>query len=437
MAFSLKGIHVPHRKNTADMSAVRMPAPKAVTLLTAMHIGKPAKPIVKAGDQVFVGTLVAEQDGFISSPIYSSVSGTVKSVADAMLSNGKTAPAITIESDGEMTPDANLAVPQVNSKEDFIDAVKKSGMVGLGGAGFPTYVKFATDKKIDTLVINGAECEPYITSDSITMVDNADDILLAIETADKYFDFDKIVIGIEKNKPAAIKAMSELAKKNNKIQVKVLPSIYPQGGEKVLVYHTVGRVIAVGQLPADVGCIVCNSSTMANIGKYLQTGMPLVEKVVTVDGGAVKEPKNVIVAIGTPIVEVFDFCGGFNADPEKVIYGGPMMGVAVPDLTVPVLKQTNALVAFNKKETKTAKTTACIKCGKCTNHCPFGINPAAIAKAYKDKDAEMLEKLGADICMLCGCCAFICPAKRPLVETNSLAKQMLMAERAKKKEGNA
>ena len=437
MAFSLKGIHVPHRKNTADMSAVRMPAPKTVTLLTAMHIGKPAKPVVKAGDQVFVGTLVAEQDGMISSPIYSTVSGTVKSVADTMLSNGKTAPAITIESDGEMTPDANLAVPQVNSKEDFIEAVKKSGIVGLGGAGFPTYVKFATDKKIDTLVINGAECEPYITSDSITMVDKADDILLAIETADKYFNFDKIVIGIEKNKPAAIKAMNELATRNNKIQVKVLPSIYPQGGEKVLVYHTVGRVIAVGQLPADVGCIVCNSSTMANIGKYLQTGMPLVEKVVTVDGGAVKEPKNVIVAIGTPIGEVFDFCGGFNSDPEKVIYGGPMMGVAVPDLTVPVLKQTNALVAFNKKETKTAKTTACIKCGKCTNHCPFGINPAAIAKAYKDKDAEMLEKLGADICMLCGCCAFICPAKRPLVETNSLAKQMLMAERAKKKEGNA
>ena len=437
MAFSLKGIHVPHRKNTADMSAVRMPAPKAVTLLTAMHIGKPAKPIVKAGDQVFVGTLVAEQDGFISSPVYSSVSGTVKSVADALLSNGKTAPAITIESDGEMTPDANLAVPQVNSKEDFIDAVKNSGIVGLGGAGFPTYVKFATDKKIDTLVINGAECEPYITSDSITMLYNSSDILLAIETADKYFDFDKIVIGIEKNKPAAIKAMSELAKKNNKIQVKVLPSIYPQGGEKVLVYHTVGRVIAVGQLPADVGCIVCNSSTMANIGKYLQTGMPLVEKIVTVDGGAVKEPKNVIVPVGTQIAEVFDFCGGFKTKPEKVIYGGPMMGVAVPDLTVPVLKQTNALVALAKKETKTAKTTACIKCGKCTNHCPFGINPAAIAKAYKDKDAEMLEKLNTDVCMLCGCCAFICPAKRPLVETNNLAKQMLMAERAKKKEGNA
>ncbi len=437
MAFSLKGIHVPHRKNTADMSAIRMPAPKTVTLLTAMHIGKPAKPVVKAGDQVFVGTLVAEQDGFISSSVYSSVSGTVKSVADALLSNGKTAPAITIESDGEMTPDESIAVPQINSKEDFIEAVKKSGIVGLGGAGFPVYVKFATDKKVDTLVINGAECEPYITSDSVTMVDNADDILLAIETADKYFNFDKIVIGIEKNKASSIAKMKELSAKNSKIQVKVLPAIYPQGGEKVLVYHTTGRTIKVGELPADSGCIVCNSSTMANIGKYLQTGMPLVEKVVTVDGGAVKEPKNVIVAIGTLIGEVFDFCGGFKADPEKVIYGGPMMGVAVPDLTVPVLKQTNALLAFNKKEIKTAKTTACIKCGKCTNSCPFGINPAAIAKAYNNKDAEMLEKLGADICMLCGCCAFICPAKRPLVETNSLAKNMLMAERAKKKEGNA
>ena len=437
MAFSLRGIHVPHRKNTANMPAVKTLAPKTVTLLTAMHIGKPAKPIVKAGDQVFVGTMVAEQDGFISSSVYSSVSGTVKSVADVTLSNGKTAPAITIESDGEMTPDPNLAVPQVNSKEDFIEAVKKSGIVGLGGAGFPTYVKFATDKKVDTLVINGAECEPYITSDSVTMIYNAKEILLAIETADKYFNFDKIIIGIEKNKGPAIRMMKDHAEKNSKIQVKVLPSIYPQGGEKVLVYHTTGRVISAGQLPADVGCIVCNSSTMANIGKYLQTGMPLVEKLVTVDGGAVNIPQNVVAPIGTPIGDVFEACGGFKVEPEKVIYGGPMMGVAVPDLTVPVLKQTNALLAFNKRETKTAKTTACIKCGKCTNHCPFGINPAAIAKAYKNNDAEMLEKLGADICMLCGCCAFICPAKRPLVETNSLAKNMLMAERAKKKEGNA
>ena len=439
MAFSLKGIRVPHRKNTADMTAVRMPVPEKVVLLTAMHIGNPAKPVVKVGDKVSVGTLVAEQDGTISSPVYSSVSGTVKSIADTVLSDGKLAPAITIESDGEMTPDENITAPQVNSKEDFIEAVKKSGIVGLGGAGFPTYVKFATEKKIDTLVINGAECEPYITSDSITitMVERAEEILLAIETADKYFNFENIIIGIEQNKPSAIVKMQEIAAKNSKIQVKVLKSMYPQGSEKVLIYNAMGRVISKGQFPIDVGCIVCNSSTMATIGKYLKTGMPLVEKVITVDGGAVKEPKNIVAPIGTPIGDVFEFCGGFKSEPEKVIYGGPMMGITVPDLSVPVLKQTNALVALDKKEAAPEKTTACIRCGKCTNQCPLGLNPASIAKAYANKDVEMLEKLGADICMLCGCCSYICPAKRPLIETNTLAKNMLLDEQAKKEEGNA
>ena len=436
MAFSIKGIHIPHRKNTAGMSAVRMPVPSMVTLLTAMHIGKPAKPIVKVGDRVSVGTLIAEQDGFVSSSVYSSISGTVKNISDYTLSNGRKAPAITIESDGLMTVDSSIAPPQVNSKEEFIEAIKKSGIVGLGGAGFPTYVKFATDKKIDTLVINGAECEPYITSDSITMEEKADDILFAIETADKYFNFDQIVIGIERNKRSAIAKMKEVTAKNSKIKVVVLESTYPQGGEKVLVYRTVGRTIKVGQLPADVGCIVSNTSTMANIANYIKTGMPLVEKTITVDGGSVKEPKNVIVPIGTPIGDVFEFCGGFTSEPEKVLYGGPMMGIAVPDLSVPVLKQTNAILALDKKETKTEKTTACIKCGKCTNSCPFGINPAAIAKAYNNKDVELIEKLGADTCMLCGCCAYVCPAKRPLVGTNNLAKAMLMADRAKKKEGN-
>lgn len=436
MAFSIKGIHVPHRKNTAGMSAVRMPAPSMVTLLTAMHIGKPAKPIVKVGDQVSVGTLIAEQDGFVSAPIYSSVSGTVKNIANFTSSNGKAVPAITIESDGMMTVDPSIVPPQVNSKEEFIEAIRKSGIVGLGGAGFPTHVKFATDKKIDTLVINGAECEPYITSDSITMAENADDILFAIETADKYFNFDRVIIGIEGNKKAAIAKMKEVTAKNSKIKVVVLESTYPQGGEKVLVYRTTGRTIKVGQLPADVGCIVSNTSTMANLAKFIKTGMPLVEKIITVDGGAVKEPKNVIVAIGTPLGDVFDFCGGFTSEPQKVLYGGPMMGVAVPDLSVPVLKQTNAILALDKKETKTAKTTACIKCGKCANSCPFGINPAAIARAYNNKDVELVEKLGADTCMLCGCCAYVCPAKRPLVSTNNLAKAMLAEDRAKKKEGN-
>ena len=437
MAFSIKGIHVPHRKNTAGMSAVKMPTPSLVTLLTTMHIGKPAKPIVKVGDSVSVGTKVAEQDGMISSPVYSSVSGTVKNITEVVVSNGRKVPAIVIESDGEMTVDAAVVPPQVNSKEEFIEAVKMSGVVGLGGAGFPTYVKFATDKKIDTLIINGAECEPYITSDSVTMTERADDILYAVELADKYFNFEKIIIGIEENKKASIAKMKEVTAGNKKIQVKVLTSVYPQGGEKVLVYHTVGRVVAAGQLPADVGCIVCNTSTLANIAKFLKTGMPLVEKIITVDGGAVKEPKNVVVPIGTSVGDVFDFCGGFVSDPVKVLYGGPMMGIALPDLSAPILKQTNAILALNEKETKTAKTTACIRCGKCTNSCPFGLNPAAIAKAYNNNDVELVAKLGADICMLCGCCSYVCPAKRPLSGTNNLAKAMLAAERAKKREGNA
>lgn len=435
MAFSLRGIHAPHRKNTANMSAVRMTDVKTVTLPTVMHIGKPAIPVVKVGDHVDVGTLIAEQNGMISSSVYSSVSGTVKKIADVVLSNGSAVPAITIESDGAMTPDSSITPPEVNSKEDLIEAVKKSGIVGLGGAGFPTYVKFATDKAVDTLVINGAECEPYITSDSLTMVQNADDIALAIETVDKYFNFSKIIIGIEKNKPEAIAKMNELASKNSKINVAVLPAIYPQGGEKVLVYHTTGKQIKLGQLPADVGCIVCNSTTMANIGAYIKTGMPLVERTVTVDGGAVNGPKNVIAPIGTALAEVFEFCGGFKCDPDKVVYGGPMMGVAVPDLTVTVLKQTNAVLAFDKKETKKPKTTACIRCGTCINNCPFGINVPAIAKGYKNGDMAMVEKAGVETCMECGCCSYGCPANRPLVQTNKLAKVAL--KEYKEKEANA
>ncbi len=431
MAFSLRGIKVPHRKNTAGMSAVKMPAPKTVTISMDMHIGKPAIPVVKVGDHVNVGTLIGEQNGFIGSPAYSSVSGTVKKIEDMLLSNGNKAPAIVIESDGEMTPDPSVQPPVINSKDDFINAVKASGIVGLGGAGFPTYVKFATENKVDTLIINGAECEPYITSDSIIMAERADDILRAINIADKYLNFDKIIIGIEKNKPQAIASMQKMAESNSKIQVKVLPAIYPQGGEKVLIYHTTGRVVRAGMLPSDVGCIVINSTTMANVGLYFKTGMPLVDRTVTVDGGAVKEPKNLLIPVGTLISDVFDFCGGFKCNPAKVLYGGPMMGIAVPDLNQPILKQTNAILALDAKEIKTPKTTACIHCGACINHCPFGINVPAISKGYQNADVSMMLKAGAEACMECGCCSFVCPANRPLVQTNKLAKMYLKEQKEK------
>ncbi|MBR2339057.1 MAG: electron transport complex subunit RsxC [Clostridia bacterium] len=433
MAFRLKGAHVPHRKRTATLSAVRMSVPETVTLPMVMHIGAPATPVVKAGDAVYVGTLIAQQNGVVSSPVHASVSGTVSAVGEILLSTGKTAPAVTITSDGQMTADPAITPPTVTDRDSLIAALKKSGIVGLGGAGFPTYVKLGADKPLDIeeLVINGAECEPYITSDSVTMVDRAEDIAFAIDTLTAHLNIGKVIIGIEKNKPQAIAAMKQLAKKNDKIQVCVLPSLYPQGGEKVLVYHTTGKVIPAGKLPIDVGCVVCNSTTMATIGQFLKTGMPLVEKCITVDGSAVKEPKNVIAPIGTSLKDVFEFCGGFTAEPEKVLYGGPMMGISVPDLDAPVLKNTNAVLALNAKDAKAPKTTACIKCGSCANHCPMGINPVTIAKALRHEDWETLEEAGTMLCMECGCCAFVCPAKRPIVQNNKLAKAALRAANAK------
>ena len=430
MAFYLKGARIPHYKNTSGMSAVKLPDVKKVVIPTAMHIGAPAKPIVKKGDTVKVGTLIAEQNGFVSSPVYASISGTVTAVEDILLSNGKTAPAITIESDGKMEKDENITPPTVRKKQDLLDALKQSGIVGLGGAGFPTYVKFATDKKIEYLVVNGAECEPFITSDSVTMVDSAKDILKAIDVLTKRFKIDKVIIGIEKNKPEAIIKMREIAEKNDKISVKVLPSLYPQGGEKVLVYHTTGRVIPMGKLPIDVGCVVINSTTLATIGKYIKTGMPLVEKCITVDGGAVEKPQNVIAPIGTPVSELLNFCG-MKSEPKKILYGGPMMGIAVPDIDAPVLKNTNAILALNEQQAEEPKTTACIKCGSCAHHCPFGIDPTRIAEAKKQQDIELLKKVGTELCMECGCCSFVCPAKRPIVQNNRLAKVMLREAAAK------
>lgn len=431
MAFRLHGVKVPHRKHTEGMSAVRMSLPKTVIIPTSMHIGAPAKPVVKVGDSVKIGTLIAEASGFVSAPIYSGVSGTVKGIEEFLLSNGKTAPAIKIDSDGLMEIDESVKPPVVDSKESLLNAIKESGIVGLGGAGFPTFVKLNTEKTIEELVINGAECEPYITSDSVTMVDCKDDIAFAIENFLKYLNIGKVVIGIENNKPRAIDAMKDLAKNFSNVTVKVLPPVYPQGGEKVLVYHTTGKVIPMGGLPIDVGCVVCNSTTMATIGKYLKTGMPLVEKCVTVDGEAVAKPQNVIVPIGTSLSDVFEFCGGFKTQPAKVLYGGPMMGIAVPDITAPILKNTNAILALSEKEAKLPETTACIKCGSCANHCPFGIDAAAIGKAYRNDDMEKLEAVGTTLCMECGCCSFVCPANRPLVQTNKLAKSALRDYKAK------
>ncbi len=434
MAFYLPGVHTPHRKNTAKQPVVRIDTPKSVTIPMAMHIGKPAVPTVKVGDLVKIGTKIGEADGRISSCIYSSISGKVSKLSECLTSAGSVMQTVVIESDGEMAVDEAVCPPALNSRDDLINAVRDSGIVGLGGAGFPTYVKLdVPPEKVDYLIINGAECEPYITSDTVTMLTRSDDMAYALRQFAAYLGIKNVIIGIENNKKEAIAVMQDMAKEIGEcsVSVKSLPALYPQGGEKVLIYHTTGRKIPAGKLPIDAGCIVMNCTTLAAIGEFLRTGMPLVEKCVTVDGGSVTNPQNVIAPIGTLIEDLFAFCGGLREQPAKILYGGPMMGITVPDTSYPIMKNTNAVLALTKKEAKLPRPTACIKCGTCTNTCPFGLAPASFALAYERKDTEALKELCIDTCMECGCCSFVCPANRPLVQMNRLSKQLLREERQK------
>lgn len=430
----LHGIKVPHKKNTANRVPVRLSVPETVRIPMSMHIGKPAKVAVKRGDTVKVGQLIGEADGFISAPVHSSVSGTVAKIEEMTLSNGAKGQCVVIDTDGEQAVFEGVKPPEVHDLDSFTEAVRQSGAVGLGGAGFPTFVKLSVKdlSKLDAVVINAAECEPYITSDTRTMLDKSDDIMSGIEAVKKYLQPNRFIIGIEKNKPGAIKKMQELASQSEGVEVKVLPSSYPQGGEKVLVFNTIGKIIPKGGLPLDVGVIVINVTTLAFIGNYLKTGMPLVNKCVTVDGSAVKEPKNVIAPIGMSIADVLEQSGGTKSEVAKALYGGPMMGLAVPSLDSPILKNTNAITAMDIKEATPPKTTPCIRCGACLNHCPLRLDPREIARAYKLGSVEDLQTLHVDLCMECGCCSYICPAHRPLVQTNKLAKALLRVNQAKK-----
>ena len=427
---------------TDEMKVVRMPIPKEVILQMNMHIGAFAKPIVNVGDHVLVGQKIAEAGGYISAPVHSSVSGVVKKIENVLESDGTYVPAIFIETDGLQEISKDVKKVEVNSYESFVEAVKNSGIVGLGGAGFPTYVKFSIKdlSMVDTVIINGAECEPYITSDTRTMIDNLSDLEEGIKLIEKYLKVKHIIFGIENNKKAAIQSLNKLAGQDEKVEIKVLPALYPQGGEKVLIYNTTKRVVPEGKLPLDVGVVIINVTTLAWIARYIQTGMPLVEKVVTVDGSCVKKPQNVIVPIGTKIKDVFAFCEGFKEPPFKVMYGGPMMGIALPSLDLPITKRTNAILALNEKEARLPEASNCIRCGRCINHCPLHLDPPAFAKALELNNPEELVKLKINLCMECGVCSYVCPAKRPLVQNNRLAKAELkkylnvLASKKKKEE---
>lgn len=432
------GIHTAHNKITKDMPVVRITPPDKVVLPMSQHIGAPCTPTVKVGDHVDVGQVIGDSDKFVSAPIHASVSGTVTAVSEVKVASGKLVPAVTIENDGLMTEYSGLKPWEVHTKEELADAVRASGLVGLGGAAFPTHVKLRIpdDKNVDTLVINAAECEPYITVDYRECIDNSWDIMGGIYTLAEIMGFKQVVIAVEDNKPEAIKVLKAIADKDNDhgdiVKVMTLTSKYPQGAEKMMVQSATGRKVPPGKLPADVGCVVMNVASVAFISRFLKTGKPLVSRSMTVSGSAIAEPKNVRVPVGISVSKVIDFCGGFKKDPLKIIAGGPMMGTALIDTDVPVLKGNNAILAFADGAAVNKKQTACIHCGRCADACPMSLIPTDIEKYAVLKDAPSLIKAGVGVCMECGSCAYSCPAGKPLVQFMRLGKEVVREAGANK-----
>ena len=357
-------------------------------------------------------------------PIHSGVSGTVKAITTYRMSNGRPCPMVEIATDGQQTVCPDVKPPEVTDKASFLKAIRESGLVGMGGASFPTHVKLAPKQKVDTLAINAAECEPYITSDYRQMVEAPDEVLDGVLQVMRWLEIPKAVIGIEANKPEAIRILTEKTASHPEIRVETLPTTYPQGAEKVLIYNTLGRIVGEGQLPADQGVIVMNVSSVAFVSRYLKTGMPLVERMLTVDGDVIGNPCNVVVPMGTPVRDVLAFAQCDLERAKKLLYGGPMMGICIPDVADPILKANNAILAFEK--ILDTKPSACIHCGRCLEACPLRLMPTEIAKAFRQKDSEALGAHKVTLCMNCGCCTYACPAKRPVAETNQLAKSFYM-----------
>lgn len=416
---------LPHFSESAEKTSAALPLPQKVIISMSQHGGVPCVPLVKIGDHVTTGELIGDNDAYISAPIHSSITGTVTAMTDIMHISGKIWQGVVIESDDIQVMCPDIAPPEINNREDFIKAVRKSGSVGLGGAGFPTHVKLNYDHEktpIDTLLINGAECEPYITSDYREFMENSDNIIKGIKLVMKYLDIGRAIIGIEADKPNAINKIRALTINEPDITVKTLKSSYPQGAEKVLIYTLTGRVLKEGELPMNTGCLVMNSSSIAFIAEYVRTGVPLIKRRLTLDGNIVNRPINVIVPIGTQIKDLVDYADT-RQEPDRIIAGGPMMGSCVYDVEAPVMKTNNAMLMF--AETKKSATTACIRCGRCMRACSINLAPTELEHAYDARDKEALLRLKVNLCMNCGACSYVCPAKRNLAEKNQLAKLFL------------
>lgn len=403
----------------------------------SQHIGAPAKPVVKRNDTVLRGQLIAEAGGFVSAPIYSSVSGKVKKIELRRTVTGDMVNAIIIESDGEFNEVEYEGVEDVSAltKEETLKRIQTAGVVGMGGAGFPTHVKLSPKEpeKIDYIIANCAECEPYLTADYRMMLEQSEKLVGGMKIILSLFDNAKGILAIEDNKPDCIKLFRELVKDEPRIEVKALMTKYPQGSERQLIYATTKRAINSTMLPADAGCIVDNTATIISVYNAVKLGQPLISRFVTITGDAVTEPQNFNVCIGTSFAELVEAAGGFKVRPEKVIAGGPMMGFAMFGLDNPTTKTTGGLLALAEDEVKAAQTqaTACINCGRCVDACPSRMVPSKLADFAEQHRADMFEKWNGMECMECGSCSFTCPAKRNLAQAIKAMRKTVLANRRK------
>jgi len=400
----------------------------------SQHIGAPATPIVKKGDYVLQGQKIAEATGFVSAPIYATVSGTIKAIEPRRVVTSNEVMSIVIENDGryEEVDYPDRKPYEEMTREEIIDIIKEAGVVGMGGAGFPTFIKLSPKEpeKIDYVIVNGAECEPYLTSDYRRMIEEPEKVIQGLKIMLQLFPNAKGILAIEDNKPQAIALMKRLTANETDIIVKPLKTKYPQGAERGIIYATTGRAIHSGKLPADAGCIVDNVDTVVAIYHAVVQGKPLMYRIVTVTGDAIADPRNFMVRIGTSYHELLEEAGGFKKEPIKIISGGPMMGFAMFDTHVPTTKIASALLCLTKDDVADMKPTACINCGRCVEVCPSRLVPNHLMDAAMHDDSETFLKLEGLECVECGCCSYACPGKRPLAQA---IKSMRKTELAKKK----
>lgn len=400
------------------------------------HIGAPAKPVVKRNDLVLMGQVIAEAGGFVSSPVISSVSGKVKAVEPRLTPTGARVDAIVIENDGAYTPVEGLGQKRdytKMSREEIIAAIRDAGIVGLGGAGFPAHVKLSPKEpeKIDYVIVNGAECEPYLTSDYREMLEMPEKVIEGLKIVLSLFDKAKGVIAIEDNKPDVIAKMEELVKSEDRITVSPMKAKYPQGGERNIIYAITGRKIHFGVLPADVGCVVHNVDTIVAIQMAVSESTPLMRRIFTVTGQAINNPGNYEVKIGTDFGELIELCGGLKEETQKVVAGGPMMGFALFNLNVPVTKTSSGMTCMLQDDLAQYEETPCIRCGRCVKACPARLVPSMLMDVGEKYDLESFEALNGMECYECGSCTYACPAHRPLTQGCKFMRQAVMAERRK------